>query len=176
MHVPGAAPAPRSGARGVARIAGPRTPAQSAPRGAAAHRSVGTPAHPRQTSAASTRPTDTRQPAMAVRSSRPRLPGLLPREHRLHLRSPGRSPPATGHAARARRSTESGSPAAAVSRRPAVPEAPADRSAGASCRPPSGAGASARSRRHWSGAAAPAPGAAAAIRVAAVLRRSCGRN
>ncbi len=77
MHVPGAAPAPRSGARGVARIAGPRTPAQSAPRGAAAHRSVGTPAHPRQTSAASTRPTDTRQPAMAVRSSRPRS-GLLP--------------------------------------------------------------------------------------------------
>lgn len=115
-----------------------------------------------QTSGASTRPIGTRQSGRAVRRSRSRLPGLPPREYRLRLRSPERSPHATVHAARARRSRESGSPAAVASTRPAVPRTPADRIAGASSRPPSGAAASARSHRHPSGAAAPGPEAGAA--------------
>ena len=71
-------------------------------------------------------PPDTRQPGSAVRSSRSHLP---PRKHRLRLRSPERSRLATPRARPEHRSTESGSPAAAASARPAARAAPVVRSA-----------------------------------------------
>jgi len=55
-----AARAPPSAGRGVAGFAAPRTLVQSAPQGAAARRTAGTPERRTQTSAASTRPIDTR--------------------------------------------------------------------------------------------------------------------
>ena len=100
VAVRGAARERWKGARGVARCAGSPTSGQSAPRGAAAHRNAYRPGRRGQTSTASARPTDTRQPGSAVRSSRSHLPGLPPRKHRLRLRSPERSRRATPRAAR----------------------------------------------------------------------------
>jgi hypothetical protein len=161
--VRGTARVRRWGAQGAARFVGSRTPVQSARPAAAAHRSVDTPAHRRRTSGASTRPTGI-QPGTVPRNGRPRqAPPTFPAPTRHPcetLAAP--APLAARRAEPARRSTESGSPAAAVSTRRAVQATPADGNADASCRPPSGDAASARSRPHGSGTAAPGPGAAAA--------------
>jgi hypothetical protein len=70
---------PPSAGRGVARLAAPPTPVQSAPRGATARRSADTPGHRAQTFAASTRPTATHRPGTAWRGSRPRQRSLTVR-------------------------------------------------------------------------------------------------
>jgi hypothetical protein len=97
VAVRGAAQGRRWGARGVATCAGSPTSGQLAPRGAAGHGSADRPERRRHTSGASTRPIGTRQSGRAVHCSRSCLPWLPPRAHRLRLRSPERSPRATGH-------------------------------------------------------------------------------
>ena len=68
----------RWAARSVARFAGSSTPVQSARPDAAAHHSVDTPAHGRQTSAASTRPTDSIASAGPITMS---FPACCPTRH-----------------------------------------------------------------------------------------------